>query len=45
VNREDVRGGADRLGADFDEHVAFVIAALDARADALELHGRASAAG
>lgn len=43
VSREDVRGGADQLGADFDEHVAFVIAALEARADELELHGRAPA--
>ena len=41
VNRDDVRGGAERLGVDFDEHVAFVIAALEARADELELHGRA----
>jgi putative nucleotidyltransferase with HDIG domain len=40
VNREDVRVGAEQLGADFDEHVAFVIAALEARADELELHGR-----
>lgn len=40
VSREDVRGGADQLGADFDAHVAFVIAALEGRADDLELHGR-----
>ena len=40
VDREDVRAGAELLGADFDEHVAFVIAALEARADELELHGR-----
>ena len=40
VSREDVRGGADRLDIDFDEHVAFVIAALEERADELELHGR-----
>jgi putative nucleotidyltransferase with HDIG domain len=40
VSREDVRGGAEHLGADFDAHVAFVIAALEARADELELHGR-----
>ena len=40
VSREDVRGGAEQLGADFDAHVAFVIAALEARADELELHGR-----
>lgn len=40
VSREDVRGGADQLGADFDAHVAFVIAALEGRADDLELHRR-----
>ncbi len=43
VNRDDVRGGAEQLGIDFDEHVAFVIAALEARADELELHGRDAA--
>ena len=35
VNREDVRRGAEELGIDFDEHVAFVAAALEARADEL----------
>jgi putative nucleotidyltransferase with HDIG domain len=40
VSRDDVRGGADQLGTDFDEHVAFVIAALQARADELGLHDR-----
>ena len=40
VSRDDVRGGAELLGADFDEHVAFVIAALEARADELDLNGR-----
>ena len=35
VNREDVREGAEELGVDFDEHVAFVIAALNERADEL----------
>jgi putative nucleotidyltransferase with HDIG domain len=35
VNREDVRDGAAQLGVDFDEHVAFVIAALSERADEL----------
>jgi putative nucleotidyltransferase with HDIG domain len=44
VNREDVRHGADELGVDFDEHVRFVIAALEERADELELHGGAAAA-
>jgi len=44
VDRDDVRHGADELGIDFDEHVAFVIAALEARADELELTGAQSAA-
>jgi putative nucleotidyltransferase with HDIG domain len=42
VSREDVRAGAEQLGTDFDEHVAFVIAALEARADVLQLNGRAA---
>ena len=40
VSRADVHGGAEQLGADFGEHVAFVTAALEARADELDLHGR-----
>ncbi|HEX8157195.1 MAG TPA: HDIG domain-containing protein [Solirubrobacteraceae bacterium] len=40
VNRDEVREGAEKLGADFDEHVAFVIEALEARADELALNGR-----
>jgi putative nucleotidyltransferase with HDIG domain len=43
VNREEVVRGAEELGVDFDEHVRFVIAALEERADELELHGSASA--
>jgi putative nucleotidyltransferase with HDIG domain len=39
VDREALRAGAEDLGVDFDEHVAFVIAALAERADELELHG------
>jgi putative nucleotidyltransferase with HDIG domain len=39
VNRSDVTQGAEELGVDFDEHVAFVIAALEARADELGLAG------
>jgi predicted hydrolase (HD superfamily) len=35
VNREELRAGAEELGVDFDEHVAFVIAALNERADEL----------
>jgi putative nucleotidyltransferase with HDIG domain len=44
VSRDDVREGAELLGVDFDEHVAFVVAALDARADELGLSPRESAA-
>jgi len=39
VSREDVRGGAEELGVEFDEHVAFVVAALEARRDELGLTG------
>jgi len=35
VNREELREGAAELGVDFDEHVAFVIAALQARSEEL----------
>ena len=43
VNRDDVRNGAAELGVDFDEHVTFVIAALETQADALRLHGTPAA--
>ena len=43
VNREEVRGGAEELGVDFDEHVRFVIAALEERADELGVQGSAAA--
>src|ERR1700710_656792 len=39
VSRDDVRAGAEHIDVDFDEHVAFVIAALEERADELGLHG------
>jgi putative nucleotidyltransferase with HDIG domain len=42
VNRDELREGAEALGVDFDEHLAFVIAALEEEADALELHGSAA---
>ena len=42
VNRDELREGAEELGVDFDEHLAFVIAALEERADGLELHGSAA---
>ncbi len=44
IPREDLRRGAEDLGVDFDEHVAFLIAALEERADELELHGSGAAA-
>lgn len=40
VNRDDVRDGAARLDVPFDDHVAFVIAALQACADRLDLTGQ-----
>ena len=42
VNRDELREGAQALGVDFDEHLAFVIAALEERADELELNGSAT---
>jgi putative nucleotidyltransferase with HDIG domain len=39
VNRSEVRDGADELGVDFDQHVAFLIAAMEKRADELGLAG------
>jgi putative nucleotidyltransferase with HDIG domain len=39
VNREEVRAGAEGLGVDLDEHIAFVIAAMQRSADALGLAG------
>jgi putative nucleotidyltransferase with HDIG domain len=42
VDREAVREGAAELGVDFDEHVAFVIAALDEHAAELGLEGQGS---
>jgi putative nucleotidyltransferase with HDIG domain len=44
VNRDEMRAGAEELGVDFDEHVAFVIAALDEHAGALGLDGRGAVA-
>jgi putative nucleotidyltransferase with HDIG domain len=37
VNRDEVRDGAEELGVDFDEHVAFLIAAMEERANELGL--------
>ena len=35
IDRDELRAGAEDLGVDFDEHVAFVTAALAERADEL----------
>jgi putative nucleotidyltransferase with HDIG domain len=39
VDRGEVRQGAEELGEDFDEHLAFVIAALEPEAETLGLTG------
>jgi putative nucleotidyltransferase with HDIG domain len=39
VNRDEVFQGAEELGVDFDEHVAFLIGAMEERADELGLSG------
>jgi putative nucleotidyltransferase with HDIG domain len=43
VNRDEVREGAEELGVDFDEHIRTIIAALEERADELDLHGKGAA--
>ena len=43
VNRDEVREGAEELGVEFDEHVAFVIGAMEGRADELGLGPRENA--
>ncbi len=45
VSRDDVRAGAEHVGMDFDEHVALVICAIEAKAGPLELHGSATPPG
>ena len=42
VNRDEVREGAEELGVDFDEHLAFLIAAMEERADELGLRPAAA---
>jgi len=37
VNRDEVQQGAEELGVDFTEHVAFVIEAMEERAEELGL--------
>ncbi|MGA2007104.1 MAG: HDIG domain-containing metalloprotein [Solirubrobacteraceae bacterium] len=43
VNREELASSAQSLGVPFDEHVAFVIGALEQQADALGITGQAPA--
>ena len=43
ISREDLRLGAEELGEDLDQHIAFVIAALEPRAEELGLTGGAVA--
>jgi putative nucleotidyltransferase with HDIG domain len=43
VNRDEIHEGAEDLGVDFDEHVAFVIRAMEERADELGLGPREAA--
>jgi putative nucleotidyltransferase with HDIG domain len=44
VNRQDITEGARELGVDLDEHIAFCIAAMQARAAELGLQGNPPAA-
>lgn len=44
VSREEIAANAEALGVDFDEHVRTVIAAIEARADELDLNGSEAAA-
>jgi len=41
VNREELQSSADTLGVPFDEHVAFVIGALETAAEPLGITGQA----
>jgi putative nucleotidyltransferase with HDIG domain len=45
VDREELRRGAEELGVDFDEHVAFLIEAFEPRAAELGLEGAAARSG
>jgi predicted hydrolase (HD superfamily) len=42
VNREDVLTGAQELGVDLDEHIAFVITAMRGAAESIGLAGTAA---
>jgi predicted hydrolase (HD superfamily) len=42
VDRDQMRGAAEELGVDMDEHIARVIGAMEDRAEALGLVGQPS---
>jgi putative nucleotidyltransferase with HDIG domain len=44
VDRDAVREGAEQLGVELDDHIRLIVAALEARADDLDLNGTAAAA-
>jgi putative nucleotidyltransferase with HDIG domain len=44
VSRDEIRHNVEDLGVDLDEHIRFMVAALEERADELELHGTSAAA-
>jgi putative nucleotidyltransferase with HDIG domain len=44
VNRDEIRENVEALGVELDEHIRFMVAALEARADELELNGTGAAA-
>lgn len=45
VNRDDIRNGAEQLGVELDEHIAFVLEALQGIAGELGLEGQAGSPG
>ena len=44
VDRDEIRRNVEALGVELDEHIRILVAALEARADELELTGRAGSA-
>jgi len=44
VSRDEIRENVEALGVDLDEHIRTLVAALEARADELDLNGSAAAA-
>jgi predicted hydrolase (HD superfamily) len=44
VDRDEIRANVEALGVDLDEHIRTLVAALEARADELDLNGSATTA-